>query len=490
MVRSLAARGALGRRRGHEPLPDPAGRRRATAAAGTAGGAGEGNLPLTLDERPGDSTAAGPYGVFGPAAWNRWQRGLPAWEGRGLKRVIRESIGGVLSEGPGVYGWEDYASGWYRSSGQPLFDPPDLADVVQGREGMQAGPEGGRAASDSVIYRVDYRLDEANGSLRLVFNARKGVYSELTALRGIAFGAGGGRDTTEVTFTGASDSVQVSVPPTARTFTLEGSAHPNLYLEQYKPAPYLIYEIRNAESLEQRVEAARRLGSHTGNPDLQLAIQDFMGGDPHPRVRAALMLSLADITGGAAGTEQQFLDALDSGSREVRDAALMALQNYPDNDRVRSRVESLAMGAEAGPLYRNAVRVLSSIGNGDQLNDFTARVIRSDTLGRKAIFAIGLLSGTGATDQAVDYAEHYTVPRFPYDVRVRAIGLLSQFNRSATDWVARAEELLGDPDPRIRYLAVRALDSFSAEAARELLQRHLAEEYDARVRPASTSRSP
>lgn len=457
-----------------------------------AGGEGEERL-LSPGDRPADSAAAVTYGVFGPDRWNLWQRALPAWEAGGRKEVIRESIGGVLAEGPGVYSWEDYASHWYRSSGQPLFSPPDLSAVLQGGTGMQPGagvPRGPGAATDSVIYRVDYRLSEADGSLRLVFSALRGVRDELTALRGIVVGAGGGRDTMEVTFTGRRDSVQVTVPPTARTFTLDASSHADLYLEQYKPAPYLIYELRNAELLDQRVEAARRLGSHAGNPDLQLAIQDFMGSDPHPRVRAALLLSLADITGGAAGTEQQFLDALDSDSPEIREAAMMALQNYPGSEPVRTRVESLAMEADEGTFYRNAVRVLSSISSREQLNDFTTRVIRSDTLGRKAIFAIGLLSGAGATGQAVDYAEHYTVPRFSYDVRSRAIRLLTQFDRAAADWVPRAKELLGDRDPRIRYLAVQALASFGSGEARELLQNHLAEEYDARVRPASTSRSP
>ncbi|MDZ7680714.1 MAG: hypothetical protein U5J63_03120 [Fodinibius sp.] len=78
-------------------------------------------------------------------------------------------------------------------------------------------------------------------------------------------------------------------------------------MDEYKPAPFLIHEFRNGTTVKQRAAAARKLGHHADNPDLQLAIKDFMSNETEPKVSAALLRSFADITNGATGTEQTFL---------------------------------------------------------------------------------------------------------------------------------------------------------------------------------------
>lgn len=421
-------------------------------------------------ERPAEES----YAVFGPDRWNSWQLGFPAWPRPAVKGAMRRGLAGVLERGAGVYRWEDYAEIWYRETGQPQFTPPPVGRLVR------AEPAG-EAPADSVVYRVDYRLDEQEGRLVLSFTALEGVYGDLTAVLGIET-TPAGRDTTRITFTGRSDSVAVSVAPMLNNFHLEAPGHPRLRLLQQKPAPFLIWELRNAETADRRAEAARSLGDHPENPDLQLAIQDFLGGDPSPRVRAALLSSLAEITGGASGTEQRFLDALGSPHPEVRRAALTALRNYPGNADVRARVERFALNRERKEMFRDAARVLGSISATDELSSFTDRVVESDTSGQRAMVAVGLLADAGATERAVAYADQYLSPLFSYEVRARAIRLLSRFDRAAADWVNRAETLLDDPDPRVRYLAARALGSFDDPEARKLLEAEMADEYDARLR--------
>lgn len=426
----------------------------------------------------GDSAGNGPadegYSVYGPQRWNSWQRGFPAWPRNALKGAMRHGLAGALERGAGVYRWEDYAESWYRETGQPQFTPPPVKRLARGKP---AGEE----SADSVVYRVDYRLDEQEGRLVLAFTALEGMYGDLTAVRGIET-APGGRDTTQVTFTGRSDSVAVSVSPMLSNFHLEAPGHPRLRLLQHKPAPFLIWELRNAETEKRRVEAARSLGDHPDNPDLQLAIQDFLGRDASPRVRAALLTSLAEITGGASGTEQRFLDALGSSRPEVRRAALAALRNYPGNAEVRTRVERFALNRDRTEMFRDAARVLSGISAADELSSFTDRVVESDTSGQRAIFTVSLLAGAGAVERAVAYADQYLSPVFSYEVRARAIRLLNRYDRAAADWISRAEPLLDDPDPRVRYLAARALGSFDDPEAQKLLEAEMADEYDARVR--------
>lgn len=426
------------------------------------------------------ATEATPYAVYAPGRWNAWQRGYPLWERPFMKRLIRETLPEAASAAPGVYGWEDYAERWYRSAGQPLFDPPYFVD----RPGESTSEDDSVAVQDSVAYRVDYRFDEQQESLTLTFRALNGMYEELTAIRGIEVEAGGSRDTSRVTFTGREDSVVVSVSPLLNTFRLEAPGRPELHLEQHKPAPFLIYELRNAGQVSDRVEAARGLGEHTDNPDLQLAIQDYLGSDISPEVRAALLSSLSSITGGASGTEQRFLEGLESPHTAVRRSSLMALQNFTGNEQVLSRVQRFAMESGDREMFRNAARVLSSIAGTEQLSSFTDQVVASDTSGRRAIFAVSLLASAGGSERAVAYADQYTSEVFDYEVRSRAIRLLDQFDRSLEDWRERAESLLEDADPRIRYLAAEAIAGFEDPGADELLKQYLPDEYDARVREA------
>lgn len=425
------------------------------------------------------STEATPYAVYAPARWNAWQREFPLWERPFMKRLMRETLPEAASAAPGVYGWEDYAEHWYRSAGQPLFTPPEFV----GRASESATADSAMAR-DSVAYRVDYRFDEQKGSLTLTFRAQHGMYEELTAVQGIETGRGGSRDTSSVTFTGREDSVVVSVSPLLNTFRLEAPGRPELHLDQHKPAAFLIYELRNAGRISERVKAARGLGEHTDNPDLQLAIQDYLGSDISPEVRAALLSSLSRITGGASGTEQRFLEGLESPHPAVQRSSLMALQNYDGNEQVLSRVERFAMESGDREMFRNAARVLSSIAGTERLSSFTDQVVASDTSGRRAILAVSLLASAGGSERAIAYADQYSSEVFDYEVRARAVRLLDQFDRSLEDWRARAGSLLTDADPRIRYLAAEAIAGFEDPRADELLNEYLPDEYDARVREA------
>ncbi|HET6527752.1 MAG TPA: hypothetical protein VFG39_03285, partial [Balneolaceae bacterium] len=158
------------------------------------------------------------YDNFGVKRWNRWQKGFADWEKESLKAIITEAAGEVLDSLSQVISWNDYAEYWYRKSGQPLFDAPVFA--VQSEDTVAKAELKSKPEADSVAYRVDYSLDEAAGELTLNFSSISGSYDELTTLAAYEVYPSK-TDTTEVTFTGAEDSIVLKVSPMISTFRLD-----------------------------------------------------------------------------------------------------------------------------------------------------------------------------------------------------------------------------------------------------------------------------
>ncbi len=412
------------------------------------------------------------YDHFGVERWNSWQSGLENWQHASVRSVISESASEVLNQQASVISWKDYAQFWYQRMGQPLFDMPQFP-VRDGKQSQQQ-------SSDSVTYKVSYSLDEAEGQLTLRFEATEGSYSELTTLK-VHEVYPQNTESTEVTFTGSDDSVVLQVDPLINTLRLETEGHPKLVLDEYKPAPFLIYELRNGETVEQRASAARKLGTHTDNPDLQLAIQDFMNQELKPETRAALLHSFGDITQGAAGTQQVFFDALESENVAVRNAGLSGLQYYKNDSNVRNRVVSAAWSAETMDFFKKATQVLTVIASKEEFAKFAESVTQRDSVGHESVFVIQELANMGSIQEAISKADLFTGSKYSYDVRQRALNILIQHDHTPSDWLSRAEKLLADADPRIRFLTIRGLERNKNKEIMTFLNRYIQDEYDVRV---------
>jgi hypothetical protein len=268
---------------------------------------------------------------------------------------------------------------------------------------------------------------------------------------------------------------------------LDATDHPELTLDEYKPASFLISELQNGETVEERAQAARKLGYHSDNPDLQLAIRDFMRKDLEPEVRAALLHSLADITNGAAGTEETFLDALQSENQKIRNAGLMALQNYNGNSAVLDRVQSEIRNTESFDVFQRAVKVLMAISSEEEFGSFVDSIVQKDSVGREAIYMIQQLANIGGVEEAIAKAELFISDEYRYEIRSRALEILIQHDHTPSDWISRTRNLLATTDPRIRYLLVQGLKLNKHRAVVAFIKEHIQDEYDARVYQSMSS---
>ncbi|NIT56759.1 MAG: hypothetical protein GWN00_11150 [Aliifodinibius sp.] len=87
----------------------------------------------------------------------------------------------------------------------------------------------------------------------------------------------------------------------------------------------------------------------------------------------------------------------------------------------------------------------------------------------------------GQVENAIEQANLFTERPFSYDIREAALQILIQHDHAASNWLARAEELFEDADPRIRFLVVKGMKQNMNDEIRTYLMDYRPDEYDARV---------
>lgn len=409
------------------------------------------------------------YDNFSVEKWNWWQQ-YNTWNRSNLQQTARGIIPGILREGPGTYTPGAYENIWYQYSGQPSIDVPQF----------KAKASTSPTVSDSIIYRVDYSMDPAQQNLQLVFSAQQGRVESSVSLP-VDIISGDGANRSSIQLSGAADTVTISLPAGTKNVELNIPEGENIVLEEHKPVPFLLYQLRNAETTEARKKAAVQIGYHTDNPDLQLALNDYMDRSIEPEVKAALLRSFGAITNGATGTQKRFLDALKSDSPQVRSAALDVLKNYPENQQITRQIQEISRQETDNELAQRALKMYMQRIDSTQALQYANTLVRQDTAGIKAITAIGKLAEMGNTVKAVELANFYIEPVYSFEVREKAFQILLSHDSSTEAWSKRLDMLLNASDPRMRFITLKNLDRIPGADPASILEEHKAKEYDARV---------
>jgi hypothetical protein len=186
--------------------------------------------------------------------------------------------------------------------------------------------------------------------------------------------------------------------------------------------------------------------------------------------------------------EQRFLPYLsEDRNREVRLAAIESLANFDGNERVISQLRSIAINSEDPVLKRKAIQSLSSITDAERYVEIVNSLVTRESLLNQVPMLLQNLADKGEEEAVVDIASTFTAQQFPYDVRMHALELLLQYDRSPDNWSERLLVLFNDQHPHIRMRASEAL-RFLAENERETITPTLLEDsYDERVRRAIRS---
>lgn len=364
--------------------------------------------------------------------------------------------------------WQDFVRIIYRNTGQLLQSKPDFPEPV---------------VEERTEYRYDVAVDlnDADGEVRLNFNAESNAVGELVNVRADLYAFNETRSQ-QLTFTGMDDVIVINTPRGLENIELTVIERDDVYLRAEKPFMFWIYQLMNSESAQKRKEAAIGLRQYNDNPDLQLAILDMISSEESADVVAEIVRTLAMVTDGASGTAQIYLDRIgEDQPLIVRIEALEALGAYTGNERVTSRLQSVIVSTEHEELREVAIRSLSSVTDRDQFESIVENLVVRESVLYSVPEILRELAGKGAVEKAVELSETFLSPEFPYSVRNGVLELILRFDQSQLGWSDRIEALLSDLDPRIRYRAVNAIPNLNREESERLLEIRTVEEYDRRV---------
>ncbi len=400
--------------------------------------------------------------------WNQWQESFQR-EDQKLREIVKNSLPNIARSLKGVISFADYAELWYQDTGIPYFDLPVPDMEVKGLE-----------SSEELRYSVDALYDEMDSNLNLVFKQISGNSEALHSLQMKAFGF---EDTTlnEVLFTGDIDTVSFSLSPSVEYVSLYTLTYDTSELEFGEfPLYFLLNQMRSSEP-EQRILAARLLDQYAENPDLQLALNDALNSEQDPEVRSAILATLARITAGDTGTEENFISGLSSPDESVVLSSLEALRNYPENEMVANAVRNKVIRNNSNQQFDKALDVYSDISSTDEILSLAKRLQRVDSTGNKVLKTINKAIAGDTTGQAVEMTDAYLGLAFPYSTRSKALELLLAYDFDEVAWKERLEILKKDRDPRIRFQAISGVKHIPAGEALLLLNSVETNEFDLRV---------
>ena len=398
--------------------------------------------------------------------WNRWQAGIGNMENEFLSNTIQESLPELMQEFEGVTSWKDYADFWYDKSGA-FWSELSVPNAMK------------EDGEEQYSYTVTYLYDEMNNSLSLVFEAQGNAIEILAGVEVTQFGF---MDTTrsEISFTGDRDSVSIDMASGVDYVTLNPVSDFDIELNENKPFLFLIRQLRSSDP-ELQIQAAKQLQNFTENPDLQLALQDVLNTVSEPEVRAAMLETLSMITQGASGTEQNFLEQLNSDNLATKLSAIKALANYPGNDQVAFSIRNTLIRAESDTVFEATLKTYQELAETEDILSVTERLEQSLEGQQRAIKLLQITAETDTTNRSISIADRFALGSFPHQIRQQALGILLKNEENQDYWAQTLPMLLEDRDARIRYQALDAVQFLSAKQTVDLIKDALKEEMDPRV---------
>ncbi len=425
-------------------------------------------LKTALTGASNSNILANPDSLKSIEAWNVWQQVYGTSDQLFFKETVANSLPRLVQNIEGVTSWHRYAEFWHDEIGA-FWNDLDWPELKETEE----------KASDNFVYDVYYNHDEGNSQLGLVFEARNNAIETLAGLELTEYGFS---DTTrsEISFTGAQDSVSVQLSPSVEFVTLSNTSEEEIKLLEHKPLMFLINQLRSSEP-EERAKAAIQLQEYSDEPDLQLALRDVLRTEDNEEVRAALYSTLSDITGGDTGTERTFLNLINSDNDSIRVTAINALAHYPDNDEVAYAVQNVLKKTTSDTVFQASLDTYREIASTQDLLSVVSQLEQNGHNVRKAIQILEYVAPKDTSDTAVELTDQYLQDQYPYSIRRAALKLLLSYQPQESYWEKELESLLADRDPRIRFLALDALKHLSDDKVGVLLEIRAKEEFDPRI---------
>jgi len=269
----------------------------------------------------------------------------------------------------------------------------------------------------------------------------------------------------EITTAQGAKSHRISVSKAEETFTLPADARPLMVLfdkgdmilkslDFKKEWQELVYQVRNASAVPDRLDAVRGLGEIKGNEEVVAALGAAAQGDGFWAVRSEALRALGHIGGPAA--QKQILASLGEKEPWVRRVAVSLMGAFKDDASVVGTLEKIyredktydvrtaALGALAQQKAPSAFELLQQAVRTESPDD------------RLRIAALRALGGLG-DDRAVPLMVEWSATGKPVSVRAAAIFSLGRLAKNDKEITRRLVGFLEEPYQNLRFNTVFAL---------------------------------
>lgn len=380
--------------------------------------------------------------------------------------LIREQL---FNRGSMALDWYQFALDIYSESGRNYFDGVKLIETTFEDDPISE-------------YEVLIQWDELENRLQIYFESQLNPINELVTVELVEIYLSGQR-VHELSFTGEKDGVVVSVSPSIEYVKFNIKDRDDLNLNVKKPYLFWISQLRDDPDSESRADAAKGLSSIRNNPDIQLALNDILRTETNPIVFSEILRSMAILTDGASGTEERFIQhSSNEQNPEVQLAAVEALANYRDNERVIGRLNSIITQTNIEEVRLQAIKSLAAITTVDRFRSLAQNLIHRERVLNKVPYILNELAIKGEVSQAIEMAESFLSDVFPYLVRLGTLEFIQKYDHSESNWMSRLPVLLTDHHPGIRMAATKSLQSVNTQQRARLKSSVIENEFDERIR--------
>ncbi|MGH9716018.1 MAG: M1 family aminopeptidase [Candidatus Acidiferrales bacterium] len=230
----------------------------------------------------------------------------------------------------------------------------------------------------------------------------------------------------------------IEIQKAEETFTFSPDAEPLMVLFDpgdkifkkvvfTKTPAMLMYQLKNADAVTDRADAAVVLGKIDGNPDVIAALGEAAAHDPFWGVRVEALHALGRL--GGAGAEKAVLAATQDPKPWVREVAAQELAHFEVNSALADKL--LAMAA-SDPAYLVRAAALRSLAESKAPRAFYALAAAAKTDSPDNVVRSAALASFGALgdSRAVPVLLHWSAPGKPFVCRESAIASLAILDKS------------------------------------------------------------
>jgi aminopeptidase N len=273
--------------------------------------------------------------------------------------------------------------------------------------------------------------------------------------------------TVEIATASGNKTYPIRVNQAAQTFTLPVDGAPLMVIfdkgdqilksvDFKKSTPELIYQLKHAETVPDRADAAMALGNLKGDSDAVAALGDAAVHDPFWGIRVESLRALGRIGGTPA--ETQILSAVNDEKPWVRDVAVGQLGHFKDDAVLPSQLTEIAAQDKAYRVRAAALGTLAQI-HAPRAYDTLVAAVKSDS--PNDILRNAGLEGLGTLgdDRAVPLLLDWTALGKPLDSRQAAILAVANLDKKNKNITNTLVSYLHEPHFDVNFWVIYGLGS-------------------------------